>query len=141
MKSYKFTIKGHEYEVDIQKIEGNIAEIEVNGTAYKVEIERAVQKETIPKLVRTSLPASKKDAKIKKASNGNVLKIAAPLPGNILQVLVSEGDTVTKGQKLLIMEAMKMENEVLNEKDGIVKSVKVKAGDTVLQGDILIEVE
>lgn len=141
MKNFKFKIRGHEYEVDILKVEGKEVEIEVNGTQYLVEMEQEVKRVSTPKLVRSNLPAPPNNAKnIQKQTNGNVTKVLAPLPGNIIQLMVKEGDEISKGAKLLIMEAMKMENDVLAEKDGIVKSVKVNAGDTVLQGDVLIEI-
>ena len=76
---------------------------------------------------------------MKKKDGGKAIKVNAPLPGNIFKVLVNEGDTVKKGDVLLIMEAMKMENNVLAEKDGTVSSVKVSVGDAVLQNDVLIE--
>jgi biotin carboxyl carrier protein len=67
--------------------------------------------------------------------------IKAPLPGTVIQVLVKPGDKVTMGQKLLTMEAMKMENNVLSEKDGMVRIVNVKPGDSVAQNDVLVEIE
>ena len=140
MKQFKFTINGNNYDVDVQCIEGNIADIEVNGTPYKVEIHREVKKVATPKLIREKIPTKKSDTKIKKQSS-NTLKVSAPLPGNILNVLVKEGDTVKKDDKLLVMEAMKMENNVLAEKEGTVSSIKVAVGDSVLQGDVLIEIE
>ena len=67
--------------------------------------------------------------------------VKSPLPGTIITVLIKEGDQVRLGQKLLTMEAMKMENNILAEKDGLVSSVKVKPGDSVLQNDVLLEIE
>ena len=102
------------------------------------ELEKEVKTPKTPKLVRAQAPPPKEHKPL--ASTGvSVLK--APLPGTILQVLVKPGDAVKKEQNLLIMEAMKMENNILSEKDGTVKSVKVAPGDTVLQGDILLEIE
>jgi biotin carboxyl carrier protein len=83
----------------------------------------------------------KEDAyKIKKAKPG-LFKVISPLPGNIVQVFVKEGDEVQKEDPLLLYEAMKMENKLLSEKNGIVKSIKVRTGDAVLQDDVLIELE
>ncbi|MEA3496043.1 MAG: biotin/lipoyl-containing protein [Bacteroidota bacterium] len=141
MKNFKFTIRGHEYEVDILNCEGNVAEIEVNGTKYEVEVNKEMQKTTTPTLVRPKIPLPKGANEIKKSTNEKVFKVEAPLPGNIIKVIAKEGDTVKKGDKLLIMEAMKMENDVKSEKDATVKTIKVNNGDTVLQGDILIELE
>ncbi len=141
MKNYKFTIRGHVYEVDILDIEGNIAEIEVNGTHYKVEVHKELKNTKTPKLVRSKVPApTRKESKITKDISTKAYKVIAPLPGTILQVFVKEGDAVSAGDKLLIMEAMKMENDVLAEKSGTVKSIKVSQNDSVLQNDLLIEI-
>ncbi|HKL38592.1 MAG TPA: biotin/lipoyl-containing protein [Bacteroidales bacterium] len=142
MKKFKFKIRGNSYDVDIKDIEDNIAQIEVNGTLYEVEVE---QKETArsktPKLVRSQVQTRRSDSKIKKSVSSRATSVKAPLPGNIFKILVKEGDEVKKGDKIMIMEAMKMENSVLAEKDGKVRSIKVKEGDTVLQNDVLAEIE
>lgn len=138
MKSYKFKIRGHEYEVEILKAEGNQFEIEVNGTKYNVELDREVKSSKTPTLVRQNVPTHKQ---IKKKEGGAVTKIKSPLPGNIMTIFVKQGDPVKKGDKLLIYEAMKMENEVLAEKDGSIASIKVNVGDAVLQDDVLIEIK
>ena len=65
----------------------------------------------------------------------------APLPGLILEIQVKEGDEVKVGQDILVMEAMKMENEIQSNQSGIVKSIKVDEGDNVYEGDVLIELE
>lgn len=142
MKNYKFTIRGHKYEVDIKSFEDNIAEIEVNGTAYQVEVHKEIKKAAkTPTLVRQRLPEpARKEQKLKKTINTSKYIVKAPLPGSILKLLINVGDTIKKGDKLLIMEAMKMENDVLSEKDGVVKSIAIKEGDSVLQNDILIEI-
>ena len=80
------------------------------------------------------------NAKTAPVSSAAVSKIEAPLPGIILSVDVKEGDTVKAGDKLMVMEAMKMENAILAETNGVVKSIKVKIQDSVLQGDILAEI-
>ena len=76
-----------------------------------------------------------------KMTEGKIFKVNAPLPGNILQVFVKVGDEVKKDDPLVLYEAMKMENTLLSEKDGIVKSIKVNTGDAVLQEDLLLELE
>jgi biotin carboxyl carrier protein len=136
MKNFKFKIRGTQYNVDIQDINKNEVEIEVNGTPYLVTIEREVKPSKTPTIVRKRLP---NDVKKPKLSGDSLKSIKAPLPGNIFKINIKEGDSVKKGETLLIMEAMKMENNILAEFDGVVKSVKVKEGDTVLQNDILIE--
>lgn len=141
MKNYSFTINGIRYNVEIKDIDGAIARLEVNGTAYEVEIHKKdLPKKPVktPTIVQSKVPA--KDPQSLTTST-KVTKVQAPLPGTIIKVLVKPGDQVKREDKLLIMEAMKMENSVLSEKTGTVKSVLVREGDTVLQGDLLIEVE
>lgn len=140
MKNFKFTIRGHEYEVDIIDFEDSHATIEVNGTPYEVEVHKERKESKTPVLVRSEVKTPKNAHKIKKKSDA-ANKIKAPLPGNIMQILVKPGDQVKKNDKLLIYEAMKMENNLLAEKDGEIRKVKVAPGDSVLEGDVLIEME
>lgn len=139
MKKFSFTIRGNKYDVHLNDIEENIAQLEVNGTQYEVEIHQEVKKAKTPKLVRKEIQRKPGEGFITKNSGGGVIKVNAPLPGNIFKVLVKEGDVVKKGDVLLVMEAMKMENNVLAEKGGTVKAIKVNVGDAVLQDDVLIE--
>ncbi len=140
MKRFKFTISGNNYEVEIKKFDNAKARIEVNGTCYNVELHKQEQTTKTPILVRSKVKTPKGSHVIQKSESGGY-RVIAPLPGNILQVLVKEGDSVKKDDKLLIYEAMKMENKLLAEKDGVVKSIKVGPGDSVLQDDVLIELE
>ena len=142
MKKFKFTIRGNEYEVEINDFEGDIAKIEVNGTKYDVEVHQEQVKTTkTPTLVRSRVPVERKDSKIKKSVSSRAYPLVAPLPGSIFKILMSVGDEVKKGDTILIMEAMKMENNIQSEKDGVIASIKVKEGDTVLQNDVLVEIE
>ena len=138
MKSYKFKINNSDFTVDITGAEDNIIELEVNGTPFKVEMEKAVKAAPkTPKVVNASVA---QNAKTQPVSSSAVSKVEAPLPGVILSVNVKEGDTVTSGDTLMVMEAMKMENAIMAEVGGVVKAVKVKPQDSVLQGDILVEI-
>ena len=139
MKKYKFTIKGNDYEVRIKDIDDTIANLEVNGTEYNVQLHREVVKSKTPRLVRKPVAQKPGEGTITKSAASTGYSVIAPLPGNIFKILVNVGDTIKKGDNVLIMEAMKMENNVLAEKDGVVKEIKVKEGQTVLQGDVLIE--
>ena len=143
MKKFKFTINGNNYDVDVLGFEENIAKVEVNGTVYDVEVHKDLKVSKTPTLVRKEVPQpSRKETKIPRTITKTTnVAIKAPLPGTIIQVFIKPGDKVTISQKLLTMEAMKMENNVLSEKDGIVRSVNVKPGDTVLQNDTLVEIE
>jgi len=145
MKNFKFTINGNQYEVNIIHVEDNIAEMEVNGTPYKVEVEKALAQTKTPILVRpASVPSTDSHPSVMKTSSPDSPKgaghIKSPLPGVILDVFVREGDMVKKGQKLLMLEAMKMENNIDSDKDGKVVSVKVQRGDSIMEGDILITI-
>jgi biotin/lipoyl attachment domain-containing protein len=140
MKKYKFKINGQTFEVEIGEFDGNNAVVNVNGTPYDVEIQNDTQKAKTPVLARKPVMTNPGEGQIKKNDGGKAFKVNAPLPGSIFKMKVKVGDTVKEGDCLLVMEAMKMENNVLAEKGGVVKSVAVKEGDTVLQGDLLIEI-
>ena len=139
MKKFKFTINGNEYAVDVLEIEDNICKLEVNGTPYTVEIEKKVKSSKTPTIVR---PVAKEISKpeIDKKESGSAHPITAPLPGVVMEVNVNPGDIIKKGQLLMVMEAMKMENKVLSDRNGVVESVRVSKGDSVLQGDVLLEI-
>ena len=139
MKKYKFTIHGNDYTVDVHGIENNLARLEVNGTPYNVELHRTIKASKTPTIVR---PAIKQQVRpdIEKREGGSSHPILAPLPGVITKLEVGKGDIVKKGQLLLIMEAMKMENRVLADRAGVVENIRVQQGDSVLQGDIILEI-
>ena len=142
MKKFKFTISGKPYEVEVQNIEGNIATVNVNGTEYKVEMEEQAAPVVAP-VARPAKPATTTQSqaaapKPAAAASGAGYKMAAPLPGTIRQIFVKQGDTVKKGDKLLMYEAMKMENNLLAEADGSITAINCRQGDNVLQGDVLI---
>lgn len=139
MKTFKFKIRGNAYAVEIKKAEGNKFELDVNGTHYEVEMDRDVPTRKTPTLVRSAVKTHKP---LQKADGGGsgVSKVVCPLPGNIMTIFVKEGDTVKKGDKLLMYEAMKMENQVLADRDGVIASIKVNVGDAVLQDDVLLEI-
>lgn len=143
MKNFKFTINGNEYDAEIIGIEENTAEVSVNGVSYSVEIDRKMQTIKTPKLVRTmAVPSTDSHPSVSKTASPLAPKgtgsIKSPLPGVILEIFVREGDTVKIGQKLLMLEAMKMENNINADKEGRVASIKVGKGDSVMEGDILI---
>ena len=143
MKNFKFTINGNAYEADILGIEDNIAEVAINGVTYSVEIDRKLQTVKTPKLIRTlAVPSTDSHPSVSKTASPSAPKgtgnIKSPLPGVILEMYVKEGDNVKIGQKLLMLEAMKMENIINADKEGRVASIKAGKGDSVMEGDILI---
>ena len=145
MKNFKFTIQGNKYDVKVLDVDDNIAEIEVNGTLYKVEVDRKISATKTPRLIRSvAVPSTETAPSQMKTSAPTAPKgtgfIKSPLPGVILDVHVREGDKVSPGTKLITLEAMKMENNINADKAGTVKSLKVRKGDSVLEGDILIEI-
>ena len=140
MKKYKFTIRGNDYDVHIRDMEEDIAEVDVNGTIYEVKIKGEIKTSKTPKLIRKPVEQLPGEGQIKKKETTGKHPVTAPLPGTILKINIAVGDVVTEGQTLLIMEAMKMENQVQSDKGGEVLSVKVSVGDTVLQDDVLIEI-
>ncbi|MDR2083419.1 MAG: biotin/lipoyl-binding protein [Bacteroidales bacterium] len=138
MKAYNFIINGNKYHVEIQKHEDKDITLEVNGMPYVVTTEKTATVKTAPKsFVRKETNAPSNTGS---SPSGTAQIIKAPLPGNIISILVREGDTVTKGQKLLVYEAMKMENDVLAEGNGTVARIHVNIGDSVLQGANLIDI-
>lgn len=143
MKKFKFTIRGNEYDVHIINIDENIAEIDVNGSTYKVEIQQEIKTTKTPKLVRTQVEPSSEADKAKTAKPDAVKgtgHVKAPLPGTIVKLNVKVGDVVKSGDQLLVMEAMKMENNINADREGTIAEIKVKEGDAVLEGDVLVEI-
>ncbi len=143
MKKFKFTINGNQYDTEILNVEENIVEIEINGTSYKVEVDKEIKTTKTPKLVRpAAVPSTDSHPSVAKTSSPSTPKgagsIKSPLPGVILDVFVREGDAVKMGQKLLMLEAMKMENNIEADKAGKVVSILKQKGDAVMEGDVLI---
>ncbi len=138
MKKFKFTISGKQYEVEVQSFENDKAQVVVNGTQYEVDVER--EKEEAKPVIAPrpkAAPAPAATPSAAPAGDANGVKAVAPLPGTIMQIFVNVGDQVKRGDKILMYEAMKMENNFLAETDGVIKDIKVKVGDNVLQGAVL----
>lgn len=138
MKKYKLRINGNSYHVDIKGSDYNMITLEVNGSTYEVEMEKEVKQSKTPILVRGGTKPTQQVSQLK--ASASVKKINAPLPGTILKVLVREGDEVKTGDKLMVLEAMKMENNILAESGGKIQSIKVQENAAVLQGDLLLEI-
>ena len=144
MTSYKFKINGKPYEVSVNGIAGGVADVTVNGASYSVEIENAPAAAAAPNPQPSSAPAAgpapaAAPSSAPAAAPAGGKKIVSPLPGVVIDVCVAEGAPIKRGQKLAVLEAMKMENEILSEADGTVSKIFVKKGDSVLEGaDIAI---
>jgi glutaconyl-CoA/methylmalonyl-CoA decarboxylase subunit gamma len=143
MKKFKFKINGNQYNAEVLSIEDNIAEVEINGTKYSVEVDKDMQPVKTPKLMRSiSVPSTDAHPSVAKTSSPSAPKgggtIKSPLPGVILELFVKVGDVVKIGQRLLVLEAMKMENNIEADKAGKIVSISKNKGDSVMEGDVLI---
>ena len=134
MKNFKFTINGNVYEVGIDAPENGKANVNVNGKSYVVEVEADVMQATA---VRRPIAAPAAAAPSKSVSG--VMK--SPLPGKVLKVVVAEGQVVKRGDTLMVIESMKMENNIAAQNDGVVRAIMVSAEQSILQGDPLLEFE
>ena len=153
---YEYKVKGVDYEVEIQDIEGNIANVTVNGIPFEVEMkqpvkagkqkvklggvgseERRVKSEEFNS--STSAPAA--DAAPKSAPAASGKPVVAPLPGTINDIKVKVGDKVNVGDTVVILEAMKMQNNIEAESAGTISSINVNKGDAVLEGDTLVTIK
>ncbi len=141
MRKYDLSINKNSYEVIVKKVTDNEALVEVNGQEHTVsinQIQRLVLPESVPKSSPKQVPGPKMGPVPASAATVSGDGVIAPMPGQIKAILVREGDKVTTGQKLLIMEAMKLENKLPASRDGIVKQILVRDGDIVSQGQELI---
>ena len=153
MKDYALKINGHNYDVQIDDVNeaSTLAHVVVNGVSYEVEIGGA---QTAASKKPQVAPAAKgaNSAMITPATAAPSPRLAAvapsagyavkcPLPGTVLSVKVAVGDTVSRGQTLVVLEAMKMENNIDADRAGVVKQVLVQQGATVMEGDNLIVIE
>lgn len=153
MKDYSLKINGNKYDISIDDVnnESTLARVVVNGVAYEVEIEgeeasKAKKPQVVPKpknagLSVTPTTAAPSAPVARAAAVGSGFSVKCPLPGTVIGVNVKEGDRVAVGQTLVVLEAMKMENNIDAERGGVVKSVHVQKGATVMEGDLLIVIE
>lgn len=139
MKEFKYKINGNEYAVKLNKLEEKEAEVEVNGTTYQVELLTEKKEAPRPVVKRVTPVVSAPKASASSVGGGSKGGIKAPLPGVILDVVVQVGDVVKRGQKVAVLEAMKMENNINSDREGKVLEVKVQKGDSILEGtDIVV---
>lgn len=143
-KKYIIKIHGSEYAVKINKVEDGIAQLTVNDVPYEVEVAGLTTQPTrttsttsiTPPVMQSEVPVVKPAH-----SSGNAYPLKAPLPGVILGLNVKEGDPVKQGQLLLVLEAMKMENNIESDRDGTIEKINYVKGDSVLEGDILLTIK
>ena len=154
MKEYKFKINGKDYAVAIGEAEGKMLTVNVNGADYQVELENAPanaaagiapavanKKVDAPAGATPSAgtPAGATPAAAPKASGAGVT-IKSPLPGIIISIDVKEGQAVKRGQKVAVIEAMKMDNDILAEADGTITAIHAAKGDSVLEGADIVTI-
>ncbi len=139
MKDFKFKIAGRDYTTKVEEQENGALLVTVNGKAYEVELPEQAHAahKTIVKAAASAAPSAPSAAPSAAAAKGNTM--SAPLPGTITKVIAQAGQKVKKGDVLIVMEAMKMANDIVAEADGTVKAVCVSVGQSVNQGDALIE--
>ncbi|WP_337578438.1 biotin/lipoyl-containing protein [Prevotellamassilia timonensis] len=152
MKQYKYTINGAQFDVTIDSIVGSKAKVEVNGIPFEVEMQgSSLVEEALPTVstetaaapaAPTAAPAAEPaaPAAAAKSGPGAGTPVKAPLPGVVTKILVKEGQGVKKGETVLVLEAMKMENNITAEADGTVTGICVSAGDSVMEGTTLITI-
>ena len=146
MKEFTFKINGAEYKCAVEEIEAGKAKVTVNGKVYEVETEAAAPAPkpaakpapVAPKPAAAAPAAPKAETKPAAAPAAGGIQVKSPLPGSVIKVLVSEGQAVKKGDTLLTLESMKMENAIMAEQDGTVKQIAVTPGQNVMQDDLLI---
>ena len=148
MNKYQYKVQGVDYDVEIEEVEGNVAKVNVNGIRFDVELKQPINPTSSLKKVRVEAPkpvarpaiptAAPVAAPAAPAGAGSPIK--APLPGTIIEVKVNVGDTVKQGDCVLILEAMKMQNNIESEYEGTVTSITVKQGETVMEGAVLLTI-
>ena len=146
MNKYQYKVQGVDYDVEIVNVEGNIAQVNVNGISFEVELKQPINPATMPHKPIVTPPQPTATAPVsqpqKPAANAPTVgtKVTAPLPGTITEVKVKVGDTVKDGDTVIVLEAMKMQNNIEAECNGTVTAVLVNKGDTVMEGDALITI-
>ena len=137
MAQYKFKINGKEYNVSIGAAEGKNLTVNVNGADYQVELENAPA--AAPVAAPVAAPKADSPAAAPKPAGAGVT-VKSPLPGIIISVDVKEGQAVKRGQKVAVIEAMKMENDILAEADGTITAIHTRKGDSVLEGADIVTI-
>lgn len=142
MKQYKYKINGNIYNVTVDEIDDRLVKVEVNGTPYKVELENSLKpKKPVIRPAAAPRTASGDPVVTKPTQKPKARGVKSPLPGVVLDIKVKEGEMVKRGQVVVILEAMKMENNINADRDGKVVAVKVSKGESVLEGTDLIIIE
>jgi biotin carboxyl carrier protein len=149
MNKYQYKVQGVDYDVEIEEVEGNVAKVVVNGIRFDVEMKQPINPASTLKKVRVEAPKpvarpaitpEKAPAADKPMAPGTGSPVKAPLPGTITELKVNVGDKVNTGDVVLVLEAMKMQNNIESEFSGTVTSITVKQGETVMEGAVLMTI-
>ena len=146
MNKYQYKVQGVDYNVEIEEVSGNLAKVNVNGIPFEVELQQPINaaqaitrpKVSAPKSAPAAAPSVAAPAATPVAGNGTSVK--SPLPGTITAVNVKVGDKVNNGDTVVVLEAMKMQNNIEAETTGTITSVAVSAGDSVMEGSVLVTI-
>ena len=149
MNKYQYKVQGVDYDVEIEEVEGNVAKVNVNGVRFDVELKQPINPSSTLKKVHVEAPKpvarpvitpEKAPAADKPMAPGTGSPVKAPLPGTITDVKVNVGDKVNTGDIVLVLEAMKMQNNIESEYSGTITSVTVKPGESVMEGAVLMTI-
>lgn len=142
MREYKLKIHGTDYDVHVLSVKDGIASLTVNGTPYEVEVEGLKTQPTKVVNLGVQTPEMQSEQPVAKPASapGAAVGLKSPLPGVIIDVKVQEGDNVKAGQTLVVLEAMKMENNIEADRDGVIHTIRARRGDSVLEGDVLLTI-
>ena len=154
MAKYEYKVKGVDYVVEIQDVEGNVANVTVNGIPFEVEMKQPVksskQKVKLSEERRVKSEEFNSSSSATNASSATTTKpaataasgkpVVAPLPGTINEIKVKVGDKVNAGDTVVVLEAMKMQNNIDAETSGTISSINVNKGDAVMEGDTLVTI-
>ena len=149
MNKYQYKIQGVDYDVEIEEVEGNVAKVNVNGIRFDVELKQPIKPSSTLKKVhveapkpvsRPSVAPAVAPAADKPMAAGTGSPIKAPLPGTITEIKVQQGQQVNVGDVVLVLEAMKMQNNIESEYEGTVTSITVKQGESVMEGAVLMTI-
>ena len=142
MKEYKYTINGNKYEVAIGDITDKVATLTVNGEEFKVEMEREAEPEKKKPVVRAAAASGEtSNAAANGAAANKAGALKSPLPGVITEILVEVGQEVQAGDNVIVLEAMKMANNLQAEKSGKIAAICVQVGQSVMEDEPLVVIE
>ena len=144
MKKFKFSIDGNNFEVSVNELDNNTMDVVVNGSNYTVVVDKEVNK--VSNATVAAPVAKKTPGKVDPipaptpSSSAKVVTVKSQLPGSIIKVMVTEGQSVKKGEVIMTIESMKMENSIMAEADGVISKIYVEAGKSVMQDDKLVDI-